>query len=209
MKSLDKGKDKIQQISEILKEETLAPAKQEALNIIAEAEIRAQEIIAEAKARAEEIHSEARRTVEKEYQIFESSLSQACKQGVQALRADVEHELFDEELGKSVDQQMADPQVVTKLIDTLLKAIEKDGVSADFSIAIPAKISVDSMNSLLKERAVEKLKKGLIVGDFAGGIKAILHDKQITIDITETALIELLSRYLRKDFRKWLFGNLT
>ena len=52
----------------------------------------------------------------------------------------------------------------------------------------------------LKERSV-------VLSDLAGGIQLKLHDKKMTIDLSDEALKELLATYIaRKDFRKLLFG---
>jgi V/A-type H+-transporting ATPase subunit E len=90
----------------------------------------------------------------------------------------------------------------------MIQAIEKDGISTDFSALIPKVASVQELNALLGKSVLERLKEGsVVVGDFAGGAKLKLHDKKMTIDISDSALKELFSRYLRKDFRKLLFGS--
>ena len=58
MKTLDKGKDKIKQICDVLREETIAPAKEEGQRIVRDAKAEADEIIAKARAGRIEIGEE-------------------------------------------------------------------------------------------------------------------------------------------------------
>jgi V/A-type H+-transporting ATPase subunit E len=207
MEELDTGKDKIKQICDLLRHETLEPAKNQAQKIIDEANQQAEKIIAEAKRQSETLLHEARAEIERERNVFYSSLTQAAKQGVDALKNEIEKQLFHVELEKVIGQRLAEPEVIAKLIDSLVKAIERDGVSADFSTIIPQQISTNDLNQYLLEQNFPKLKEGISLGEFSGGIKLKLKDKNITIDASDKAVVELLEKYLRKDFRKWLFGS--
>lgn len=55
------------------------------------------------------------------------------------------------------------------------------------------------MLKLLKE-------KDIIVQDFAGGVKIKFLDKKFTIDVSSDFLKNLLSNYLREDFREKIFN---
>jgi V/A-type H+-transporting ATPase subunit E len=46
-----------------------------------------------------------------------------------------------------------------------------------------------------------------VVGSFKGGAQLQWHDRKLTLDMSDDALKELLSTYVRKDFRKMLFGE--
>jgi len=207
MEELETGKDKIKQICDLLRHETLEPAKNQAEKIIDAANQQAEKIIAEAKIQCEALLHEARAEIERERNVFYSSLTQAAKQGIDALKNEIEKQLFHVELEKVIGQKLAEPAVIAKLIDSLVKAIERDGVSADFSTIIPQQISTNDLNQYLLEQNFPRLKEGVSLGEFSGGIKLKLNDKNITIDATDKAVVELLERYLRKDFRKWLFGS--
>ena len=64
MKFMDTGKDKVQQICDILKKETLEPAREEAQKIIDDAKASAQRIVQEAKEQADGIHSNMKSEME-------------------------------------------------------------------------------------------------------------------------------------------------
>jgi len=207
MKTLEKGQDKIQKIIEELRRDTLEPAHKEADKIIAEAQARAQELLRSADKKAEELLEQARQTIEQEQNIFQSSLSQGVKQSIEALRQEIEHRLFDEQLGESIKKETSNPAIVAKIVETLITAIQRDGVSADFTAIIPKQVSAQEVNAYLTKEILQKLREHtVVVGNFGGGAKIKLNDRRLTIDISDAALKDLLSRYLRKDFRHLVFG---
>ncbi len=207
MKSLEKGQDKIQKICDKLRSETLEPAEKEAQRIIEEARKKAEAIKAEAERHAEQIIKQARGQIEQERNVFHSALQQAAKQTVEGLRQEIEHKLFNEELQHVLEKQMADPKMIAELITGIVKALEKEGLTTDLSAVIPRLISPDDVNALLIEGVRKRLKgKPLEVGSFAGGAQVKLHGKKMTIDLTDQAIKELLANYMRKDFRKLIFG---
>lgn len=207
MKSLEKGQDKIQKICDKLRHETLEPAEKEAQQIVEEAGKKAEAIKADAERQAEQLIKQARGQIEQERNVFHSALQQAAKQTVEGLRQEIEHKLFNEELQNILEKQMADPKIVAELINGLVKAIEKEGLSTDIAAVIPRSVSPDDINDLLLENIRKRLKgKPLEVGIFAGGAQVKLIGRKMTIDLTDQAIKELLANYMRKDFRKLIFS---
>lgn len=206
MENLDTGKDKIKKICEILKTETLTPAKEEAQRILSVAEQEARTIIREAETKAEQILQTAHTKREKERELFDSSMQAACRQSVESLKQDIENKLFNSELSKWIEQQTTDSKVGAKLIETLVAAIEKEGTSADFSALIPVSVPADKVNAVLIKKVLDSLKeKSVTIGAFAGGVQLKLHDKKLTLDLSDEAIKELIGQYIRKDFRALLF----
>jgi V/A-type H+-transporting ATPase subunit E len=207
MEKFEKGTDKIQKICDTLRKETLEPAKQEAQSIVAEAHAKAARIIKEAEHEAKTLHEHARKSIEQERNVFQSSLEQAARQSLEALRQAVEHELFNEELEKVIEKQTADPAIIAQVINAIVEALQKDGLSADLSAVIPKHVSPEQVNALLLQNVISKLReKGVALGDFAGGAEVKVHGKRLTIDITDKTLQEILAEYARKDFRQLIFG---
>ncbi len=207
MKTLDKGKDRVEKIVKVLREETLEPAKEEAQRIIDEAKAEAERIVKAAEKEAEDIVERGRQNIQKERGVFESSLKQAGKQAMEALRQDIEEKLFNGQLGSILEGGSHDPQLVAKLINCIVDAVSKNGSDVDLSAFVPAAVSAKDVNAALGEATLRKLREGgVAVGKFKGGAQVRLNDQRMTIDISETALKELLSSYVRKDFRKLLFA---
>jgi V/A-type H+/Na+-transporting ATPase subunit E len=208
MKGLEKGKDKVKKICDVLRRETIEPAKLEADEILEIARLKAGEIVEEAKKQSQQLLALAKTQIEKERAILQSSLAQACKQTLEVLKQNIEEKLFDRELNRVIAKPLQDPAVLTKLISTIVAALEKEGIGADLSVYIPAVAPAREINELLGRQILDKLKeKSILVGPFAGGVEVKLHKENITIDITDHAVGELVANYIRKDFREMVFGS--
>ena len=207
MKTLVKGKDKIKQICEVLREETLEPAKKQGEEIVKEAQKRAEKLLADAQAAAVKMHESAKAEIEQLKNAFEASLSQAAKQSIEALKQAVEGHFFNENLYELVEKGSSDPQLVAALINAVVQALQKEGVSADLTAIVPEKIAPQAVNQLLLSDVVKALKeKPLELGQFMGGAQVKLVDKKMTIDISDKALMDLLANHVvRKEFRKLFF----
>lgn len=207
MKGIESGKDKVKKICDILRRETLEPAEAEAGQVVRAAKEQADQIVAAAQKEAENIQLEARQEIERQKNVFQSSLAQACKQALDALKQSIEEKLFNQELGRILAKHMQDPQVLAQLTNAVVNAMEKGGLDADISVYIPAAVAARSVNALLAKEVIEKLKeKSVLVGPLTGGIEVKMHKENITIDITDRALKELLASYIRKDFRELIFS---
>ncbi len=208
MKTLEQGQEKIRKICDELRAGTLEPAKKEAEKIILDAKDFCSKLIKEAEIEAENLIKTARSEIEQERNVFQSSLSQGIKQGLEALKQDIEHHLFNLQLNETVKNGTDKPEVVAKLIDCIVKAIEKEGLSADISAFIPKHIPEREVNLLLTAKILDKLKQHSVsIGSFEGGAQIKLGDKGLTIDVSDLAIKELLSQYIRKDFRKLIFAG--
>lgn len=207
MKTLDKGHDKIKKIADGIRQEVLEPAKMEAEKILQNAEKKADEIIKNAENHARKLIEDAKVAIEHERNVFHSSLTQSAKQTIETLKQNIEQKLFNEQLESVVAKQMDDPKVIANLITTIIKAIEKEGISANISAVIPKEVSVQQLNQLLGQEILHKLQgQSVAVGSFSGGAQVKLIDKQLTLDITEDTIVEYLRNYVRKDFRKLIFA---
>jgi V/A-type H+-transporting ATPase subunit E len=175
--------------------------------ILAEARKRAEDIKAEAGRHAEQLLKQARGQIEQERNVFHSALQQAAKQTIEGLRQEIEHKLFNEELQNTLEKQLTDPKVIAEIINGIVQAVEKEGLTTDLTAVVPRLVSVEDVNALLLERVRKRLKnKPLEIGGFAGGAQVKLHGKKMTLDLTDQAIRELLAHYIRKDFRKLIFS---
>jgi V/A-type H+-transporting ATPase subunit E len=207
MKGIETGKDKVKKICDILRRETLEPAKNEADEIIRSAREQAEKIVDSAHKEVERLNEEARQDIERQKNVFQSSLSQACKQAIESLKHSIEEKLFDQELARLITKHTQDPKVLSQVITAVVNGIEKDGIEANLSIYVPAAVPARAVNTLLAHEILEKLKeKSVLVGPITGGIEVKLHKENITVDISDAALKELVANYIRKDFREMIFG---
>lgn len=208
MKGTESGKDKVKKICDVLRRETLEPAKEEAGEIVAAATRRADELIAEARKKIEQMQIEAQLEIDRQKKIFESSVQQGCKQALEVLHQRIEESFFNKGLSSLLSRHMQEPRVLVDLIEAVVHALEKEGMDAKFSVYIPAAVSARSVNILLAQELLQKLaEKSVLSGVFDGGVQVHLRERNLILDISSDALKELVSHYVRKDFRMVLFGE--
>lgn len=209
MKNLEKGQTKIDKICAMLKEETLQPAQAEAEALLKKAQEKAEQLINDAQKAAAKLHLEAKAQIEHERSVFYTSLDQASAQALESLRQSIERVFFNESLPAVIQKHTADPELIARLINAIVKALEKEGMAADLSVLVPKTMTPHQLNQLLLDDVLKRLKeRSVVLGDISSGIKLQLHDKKLTIDLSGEALKDLLATYIaRKDFRKLLFGN--
>ncbi len=207
MKTIDQGTQKIQKICELLKKESIEPAKKESEALIVEAHEKAQDIIKAAEKQAAELIEQAKQAMDQERIIFQSTLVQAARLSIESLKQEIEQKIFKQPLAQLVKEEMSRPQVMAKLIDVIVSAIDKEGLNADLAVTISEKVVPEEITTLLNAHTLELLKdKPLLIGDFASGIKIKLLNKNITIDMSGQAVMELLASYAPQ-FRKTIFNT--
>jgi V/A-type H+-transporting ATPase subunit E len=205
----ERGKEKVKRICEILRKETLDPAKGEADTILSEARKKAEEIVDEAHRRSRQMLEETDQEIERRRSQCEVSLQHACKQAVLALRHRIEEQLFNRELLQMLGEPLREPNTLAQLIHAVVHALEKEGIETDLSIAIPAAVPARSVNQLLSQKIIDRLKeKSVVLSPIGGGITVKLWKEGMTLDLSDVALKELIGGYIRKDFREIFFGAL-
>ena len=201
------GTNVIQQISEELKVNILAPAKAEAQSILFEAHAEAQQIISQANQEAEQLLVQARAQIAKEQHAFQSTLAQAAKQTLETVRQAIENDLVHSELHRLIVQKTSHPDTIALLIEAVVKTLEKEGMHSNFNLIIPETVSTEALLAALSPALNQTLRQGKVLhGKFLGGVKIHLVAKGITIDISDEALLELLA--LQKEgLREILFNH--
>ncbi|MGR3912360.1 MAG: V-type ATP synthase subunit E [Candidatus Rhabdochlamydia sp.] len=207
MKGLETGHNKIKKICDVLKKETLEPAELKAQALIEEAKREAEEIISQAHQRSEQMQLESQLEMQKQKLAFEASLAQACRQTTESLKEKIETQFFHPQLFALIEAPLKDPNVIAKLIQSVIRGIEKEGIMGNMEAFIPFGAPIDEVNHLLGKRLLEKLKdKTVLHASLKGGIEVKLTDQHMTLDLSDETFHEMIVSYLRKDFRQFLFG---
>lgn len=210
MKSVDTGKEKVKKICEVLRKETLDPAKKEGDQIIAKARADAEKIIEEARREANRIHEEAKKKINEERNVFQASMNLAAKKSIDTLKQQIERRLFNPELEKLIAEKMDEPKVVAELISAIVSAIEKEGLSGDLKALVSKAVNVEAVNSALIKGIAERLKsKSVEIGEIKGGAQVKIVDQNLTIDLSDDAIKALLASFVRDDFRSVIFASTT
>ena len=207
MKSVDTGKEKVKKICEVLKRETLEPAKKEGEEIIVKARAEAEKIVADAKRESERIHKEAKEKIEEERNVFEASINLAAKKSLDTLKQEIEKELFNPELSRLVGEKMGDPKVVGALISAIIAGIEKEGIDGDLRALVSSTLDKEAAAKELAKGALDRLgSKALDIGEIEGGAQVKILEKNLTIDLSGDALKTLIAGFVREDFRSVIFA---
>ena len=204
---MDTAKKRIQEICDLLKKDTLDPARQEASEILENAHMKANEMIEHARSEAEHIRKDAEKERYEKRKVFEASLNLSFKQSIEVLREKIEKQLFNQQLLTLIQRPLKDPNTISLLINTIVQAIEKEGIDVDLSAYIPKEIPAKKVNELLALSVIERLKeKGVVLQDLVAGVQVKVHEDNITIDMSDQALKNLIFQYIRKDFWKMVFN---
>ncbi|EPP34613.1 ATP synthase (E/31 kDa) subunit [Chlamydia ibidis] len=197
---------KLKQICDALRLETLKPAEEEADIIVRNAHEQAKRILQDAQHRADKIIEAAQETAEARVKQGESALAQAGRRALESLKQAVEQKIFREALAEWLEQVSTEPDVASKLITSLVHSIEEQGVLGNMSAFVGKYVPARKVNELLGKSVIAKLKdKGVTVGKFVGGVQLRVEDKNWILDLSSDALLDLLMRYLQRDFREMIF----
>ena len=200
------AQDKLKQICDTLREETLKPAEEEAGSIVHNAREQAKRSVEEAKEEAQRIIRSAEEAADQTIKKGEAALIQAGKRSLENLKQAVETKIFKESLREWLDGVAADPQVSAKLVQALVQAVETQGISGNLSACIGKHVSARAVNEVLGKEITSKLKeKSVSIGKFSGGAQLKVDERNWVLDISSEALLDLLTRFLQKDFREMIF----
>ena len=208
MDSVDTGKETVKRICEVLKEDTLNPAREEAESIIHKAKADAERITEDAQKQAKQMKEAAIKEIEGREKVFRSSLNVACKKTLESLKQDIEENLFAIGIKNFIGDQMKSPEIITKLIIAIISAIEKEGVDADLRAIIPSTVPAEEINRQLAIEVLNRLEeKSVVLGQISAGVQVKMVNQDLTLDMTQGTLESLVSRYVREDFKALIFSS--
>ena len=116
--------------------------------------------------------------------------------------------IFSANLHSFVVEGSNGPAEIAQLIRALAEAVAKEGVSSDFAAVVSSTVNAGALNQAIGQEILNRLQgKAVQIGEIAGGMQMKLLDKKVTLDISNQALMDLLGRHLRKDFRDKIFAK--
>lgn len=208
MEGRETGDERLAAICQMIRNETLDPAKEEAEKIRQAAERDAAKTRTEAKRYAEKIIHEARTVISEEREAFDASMKQAAKKALGLLKEKIEKTLLNPSLDRYLTKQFNDEQKTAKILDLVIQNLEEEGIYGDLSVWLGKNLSKDVVLSQLCQQSLSKIEAGsLSVGDQAFGIVLKIVDRHLSIEITPEGLKEMIAAFLRPDFRSILFSE--
>ncbi len=204
----DTSDAKIRKLCETLEKEALAPAQLQAEQLINTARGQADSLVKDAQNEVKTLIVKAREQIEQERGLFDSSLRQAAALAKQALRNDFEERLFRPNLEALLELSLADPVIMTRLIRSVIDAIERDGLGCDLSVEVAKSIDIKGLNALLGEAVLKKLRDGsCLLANISSGARIQVRDRGLTVDLSDQFLSEILQKNLHSSFAKTFFQN--
>ncbi len=207
-----------------LKDEGVSAGRAEAERMVNEAQARARAIVEKAEADAKAKLQAAHKEVEGLRRGGEDALRAAARDTVLELKDNLTRR-FAEDVGKTVSDAMHDEAMLKKMILAIVgRAREEGGVdqSAEVEVILPRSVvGLDDLRRKPEElregtlthyvaaTAGEMLRAGISFGraeDDAGGLRVKLHDRGVTVDITDKAVAAAILEHLQPRFRALMEG---
>ncbi|MBZ9934889.1 hypothetical protein LB518_01165 [Mesorhizobium sp. BR1-1-16] len=207
-----------------LRDEGVAAGRSEADRIIDAAKDKARAIVAKAEAEAEALTKQARSEAESYRRAAEDALKSAARDAVLQLKERLVRRFADEIAG-AVSKAMVDETLLQKLIVALVGRARDDAQidrSGDVEIVLPREaIAIDSLRrrpesvdkdpltAFVAARTGDMLREGIRFSradDTEGGIRIVMHDSGISVDLTDRAVAGALLVHLQPRFRALLEG---
>jgi len=207
-----------------LKKEGADEGRAEAQKLIAEAEARASDILAKADATAKSRTDDAAKESDRLKRAGKEALKVAMRDAVLELKDGLSGR-FAQRVRGTIAKLSTDDDVVKRMILAVAsRARDEVGVdnARELEVILPhAVIGLDelrlnpremregSLGQFALQSAADMLRAGVTFGrssDDAGGIRIVLKDSGVVVDLTDAAVADVILRHLQPRFRAMLEG---
>lgn len=205
-----------------LRKEGVDEGRSEAEQVLAEAETRARAILDEAEERAKSRIDEAETEVQKLKRGGEESLKIAMRDAVLELKQGLT-ERFASQVGGTVSDLMRDDELLKRMIIAVAaRSREEAGLDDAKSMVLvlpravvglddlrrkPEDLREGSLTYFTATAAAEMFREGVHftrAEDDTGGIRVVLADEGVVVDLTDRAVADVILRHLQPRFRALL-----
>lgn len=207
-----------------LRDEGVTAGRAEAERMVSEAQVQARAIVAMAEADARAKLEAARKEVDGLRRGGEAALRTAARDTVLELKGELTRR-FADDVGKTVSGAMRDEDMLKRMILAIVgRAREEGGVDRSTEVEVllprsavglddlrrrPEELREGTLTHFVAATAREMLRAGVSFGraeDEAEGIRVKLHDRGVTVDITDRAVAEAILEHLQPRFRALMEG---
>ncbi|WP_119165297.1 hypothetical protein [Algihabitans albus] len=207
-----------------LREEGVSAGRNRAAEIVSEAQRQAKQILDKAHAEARDRLETARREADAYRAAGEEALKTAIRDTILSMKADL-MERFSSDVRRLTSQQLAEPEILRKMILEIAGRVRDEAGVADrdeLEVVLPdAAIGLEELRNNPEELGKGRLTK-LVLGltgemlrdgvtfsaseESAAGIQVKVEGKDVTLDLTDEAVADLLLQHLQPRFRAVLEG---
>jgi V/A-type H+/Na+-transporting ATPase subunit E len=207
-----------------LKQEGADEGRAEAQKLIADAEARARELVAQAEAKAKQRMDDAAQEANRLKRAGEEALKVAMRDAILELKEDLSSRFAqqvqgvvaklstDEELLKSMILAVASRARSEAGIDNAKQLeiiLPRTVVGLDELRRNPRELREGALSQFALASAADMLRTGVTFtrsSDDAGGIRVVLKDTGVLVDLTDAAVAGVILRHLQPRFRALLEG---
>lgn len=207
-----------------LRDEGVASGRSEAERILSEADATARKLVEKAEAKAKAKLEAAQKESDNLLRAGEEALRAAMRDAVLQLKDQITRR-FGDDVGKMVSDKMHDEDMLKRMILAIVgRAREESGVDQvkDVGLILPrAAVGLDelrrkpeelregSLTHFVAAAAAEMLRAGVSFKrseNDEAGIRLVLAEKGISVDLTDRAVSEAILMHLQPRFRALLEG---
>ncbi len=212
----------IDALIERLRQEGVDKGRTEASQILRDAEKEADLLLKQAREEADAMISKAQREVAQKQQAGEDALKMAARD----LLLDVKESLarsFTDQVERLIEQQMDNSEFVQRMVLELVGRTATDASlneADNIEVLLPENVigldelrrnadeyKTGRLSQFVQSLSVELLRDGVSFNTHGGaGIRVRLVGKEVEVDLTDSAVSQLLLRHLQPRFRALLEG---
>ncbi|MBR3527965.1 MAG: hypothetical protein IKN88_09375 [Bacteroidales bacterium] len=190
--------------------EGLSKGKQQAEQLLAEAEAKAGKIVQDAQTQADQILSKARKDAEDLKTKVAADVKMASTQSISALKQQIEKTLMAKVVGSEVKDALQDANFVKPLIETVIKSFNAADIApAGLDVILPESMK-QTLGKALESGLAKELKSSVNIDyakNIAGGFKIAPKDGGYFISFADGDFEKMFSEYLRPAAKKILFSE--
>jgi len=212
----------VQTLIDRLREEGVSAGKVEAQRLVADAESRAKWLVRQAEQESKEMLEKARVEAEKLRRGAEESMQVAARDALLTVRAQLTQR-FAREVRRLVSEQMKREDVLRQMIlEVVRRQSESLPQDSEATVLLPRDaVGLEDLRRNMDELqegtlthfalavATDMMREGITFGvadDDHAGLRVRLDKEELTLDISDEAVADLLLRHLQPRFRAVLEG---
>ena len=207
-----------------LREEGVSAGRAQAAQIVSDAQLQAKEILDKAQADARDRWETARREADAYRAAGDEALKTAIRDTTLSMKSDL-MQRFSSDVRRLVSRQLADPEILQKMIlevagrlrdgagveqeDPLEIVLPETAVGLEELRNNPEELGTGRLTGVVLGLTGEMLREGVTFSaseDAKTGIQVKVEGKDVTLDLTDEAVADLLLQHLQPRFRAVLEG---
>ncbi|WP_421707474.1 hypothetical protein [Algihabitans sp.] len=207
-----------------LREEGVSAGRSQAAQIVTDAQRQAKQILDKAHAEARDRLETARREADAYRAAGDEALKTAIRDTVLSMKSDL-MQRFSGDVRRLVSQQLADPEILQRMILEIAGRVRNEaGVEPGDALEIvlpetavgleelrnnPEELGKGRLTKFVLGLTGEMLREGVTFSaseDTKAGIQVKVEGKDVTLDLTDEAVADLLLQHLQPRFRAVLEG---